>query len=155
MENLVHDLISYQASRYYEGSKGIGEAVYHKVFFLWKFSAVDAFCHVTLKVTCKMYPQHLIKNNILSTPSITEQIPCAFILLWSLYRYHTQRNLTLFHLLFWAIHSIVRLNVMLSRASCFHKLKNLFQGHRHDFANGVLCTSVAWYHIRPFVLYSV
>ena len=42
--------------------------------FLWKFNAVGASCHVTLKVAYKMYTQHLIKNNILSTPSITEEI---------------------------------------------------------------------------------
>ena len=94
------------------------------LFFSWKFNAVDAFCHVKLKVAYKMYPQHSIKNNFRSTPSITEKKTlCAFILLWSLYRYHTQRNLTLFHWLFWTIHSIMRLNMMLSRTSCFHKLE--------------------------------
>ena len=45
-----------------------------KSLFSWKFNAVDAFCHVTLKVAYKMYPQHLIKNNFWSTPSITEKI---------------------------------------------------------------------------------
>ena len=116
---------------------------------------MGAFCHVTLKVAYKMYPQRLIKNNIMSTPSITEKnILCEFILLWSLYRYHTQRNLILFHWLFWTIHSIMRLNMMLSRTSCFHKLKYPFQGHKHGF-KGVPCTSVAWYHIRPFVLYYI
>ena len=34
--NLVHDLISYQASWYYEGTKDIGEAVHQKSFFLMK-----------------------------------------------------------------------------------------------------------------------
>ena len=34
VENLVHDLLSHQASWYYEGSKDIGEAVYHKSFVM-------------------------------------------------------------------------------------------------------------------------
>ena len=95
-----------------------------QVFFLWNFNAVGAFCHVTLKVAYKMYPQHLMKNNILPTPSITEKI----LSVHSYYCGHCiditpKRNLALFHWLFWIIHSIMMLNMMLSRTSCFHKLK--------------------------------
>ena len=59
--NIVHDLISYQASRYYEGSKDIGEAVFHTPF-LRKLSAVDACYHVTLKVTWQNVPTALNKK---------------------------------------------------------------------------------------------
>ena len=60
VENLVHDLISYQASWCYEGSKDIGEAAYHESFFneillLWVYSVM---WHS--KSPDKIYPRHLI-----------------------------------------------------------------------------------------------
>ena len=44
----------------------IGEAVYHK-FVLWKLSDVGAICHVTLKVTYKMYTALNSKKHSVNT----------------------------------------------------------------------------------------
>ena len=45
-----------------KGPKILVKQCIKSLFFSWKLNAVDAFCHVTLKVAYKMYPQHLIKK---------------------------------------------------------------------------------------------
>ena len=83
------------------------------------------------KLPDKMYTALNFKKHSVNTMYHIKNTFCAFILLWSLYWCHAQRKLTLFHWLFWTIHSIMRLNMMLRRTSCFHKLKYFFQGHKH------------------------
>ena len=97
VENTVHDLVSHQASWYYEGSKGYWWSSVSKSFFVWKLSDVGAFCRVTFKVTWQNVPTALN----LKKHSVNTICHRKILSLLSYYCGHcindTQRNLTQFH----------------------------------------------------------